>query len=115
LISCECCADFRGHQKNAAARKWKYGLSKRATNSSSFFFLQSFAVRAKARECAKKNASYVSIHRVRTRSRTWERSEQTRFRDRAGQRWKANAGPCFPAKGASTERTNSAPWRGLCQ
>src|SRR5207244_8409522 len=37
-----------------------------------------------------------------------ERSELTQFRDRAGQRWKANAGPCFPAKGATNERTNSA-------
>src|SRR2546422_10643239 len=42
-----------------------------------------------------------------------ERSELTRFRDRAGQRWKANAGPCFPAKGATNERTNSAPCRGF--
>src|SRR6266550_1384433 len=44
-----------------------------------------------------------------------ERSELTRFRDRAGQRWKANAGPCFPAKGANTGLTNSAPSAALCQ
>src|SRR5439155_13262583 len=44
-----------------------------------------------------------------------ERSELTQFRDRAGQRWKANAGPCFPAKGAITERRNSALGAGFCQ
>jgi len=96
----------------AAERKRKYSLTMRATNSSSFSFSNHFQSVPKHGSMPKECKLRFNPSSANSFSNL-ERSQLTRFRDRAGQRWKANAGPCFPAKGASTERMNSAPCRGF--
>src|SRR5437763_16006423 len=86
----------------------------RATNSSSFSFSNHFQSVPKHGSVPKECKLPFNPSSANSFSNL-ERSEQTQFRDRAGQRWKANAGPCFPAKGANTGLTNSALGAGFCQ
>src|SRR5207249_6444822 len=78
------------------------------------FFLQSFPVRAKARECAKRmQVTFQSIEceLVLEPGEVAANAISRSSRSKGGsQRWAV-----LPAKGATTKRMNSAPGAGFCQ
>src|SRR2546425_1658192 len=62
-----------------------------------------------------KNANYVSIHRVRTRSRTWRGQSKRNFEIEPVKREKLTPGRASPRRELILEGRNSALGAGFCQ